>query len=351
MTASAVNPFNESPGIPIQAGDHLGLGATGGLNMMCFIGPQMSDTTAATPSDTALGNHSLMGGTTFQRVAVEATIEPDADGDLFGDETQDQCPTDATAQGICPVAGDGDADGVPNGSDNCNGVANPGQENNDGDSQGDACDLDDDNDGVADANDNCQFVVNGDQGNADGAADGGNACDEDDDNDGIVDAADPFPLDPSNGGLEGLPTAGADTLNGTLGSDLICGLGGDDVIDGLQGDDTIFGDQCNNARRAVDDGNDTIDGSEGNDKLHGSGGNDTLNGNEGNDSLFGGPGNDKLNGGPGKNSYRGDDGNDSVNAANKVKGESVDCGKGKKDKATVDKKDKPKKNCEKVKVK
>ncbi len=32
---------------------------------------------------------------------VQATIEPDADGDGFGDETQDQCPSQKTTQGPC----------------------------------------------------------------------------------------------------------------------------------------------------------------------------------------------------------------------------------------------------------
>jgi hypothetical protein len=32
---------------------------------------------------------------------VQASIEPDADGDGFGDETQDQCPTQRTTQGPC----------------------------------------------------------------------------------------------------------------------------------------------------------------------------------------------------------------------------------------------------------
>jgi hypothetical protein len=30
-------------------------------------------------------------------------VEPDADHDGFGDETQDQCPTDKTTQGPCPA--------------------------------------------------------------------------------------------------------------------------------------------------------------------------------------------------------------------------------------------------------
>ncbi len=44
----------------------------------------------------------------------------------------------------------------------------------------------------------------------------------------------------------------------------------------------------------------------------------------------------------------GEDGDDKIDVANKVKGERINCGAGKKDKATVDKGDKPKKNCEKV---
>jgi hypothetical protein len=35
---------------------------------------------------------------------LNADIEPDADADGFGDETQDLCPTDASTQGACPVA-------------------------------------------------------------------------------------------------------------------------------------------------------------------------------------------------------------------------------------------------------
>ena len=88
-----------------------------------------------------------------------------------------------------PPPPDSDGDGVPDASDNCPNTANAGQENNDGDSQGDACDPDDDNDGVVDGTDNCPLVANPDQTNTDGDAQG-DACDDDDDNDGVVDAQD-----------------------------------------------------------------------------------------------------------------------------------------------------------------
>lgn len=136
------------------------------------------------------------------------------------------------------VAGDVDGDGVPDAFDNCRGIANPQQEDSDGDAIGDICDLDPfdatnvedaDADTVADPFDNCPSDANLDQANADGDAVGdlcdplpedpgnngdsdadgaGDAVDncvlvpngqqEDADSDGIGDACDLQPLDPSN---------------------------------------------------------------------------------------------------------------------------------------------------------
>jgi Tol biopolymer transport system component/acetyltransferase-like isoleucine patch superfamily enzyme len=82
---------------------------------------------------------------------------------------------------------DTDDDGVLDGADNCQSIANGGQENNDGDALGDACDPDDDNDTVADGVDNCLFDANPLQ--EDNEPDGiGDICDPDDDNDGVLDA-------------------------------------------------------------------------------------------------------------------------------------------------------------------
>jgi uncharacterized repeat protein (TIGR01451 family) len=44
--------------------------------------------------------HTYMSGGA-QVIDVAASVEPDADHDGFGDETQDACPTDATTQGVC----------------------------------------------------------------------------------------------------------------------------------------------------------------------------------------------------------------------------------------------------------
>jgi len=62
---------------------------------------------------------------------------------------------------------DVDADTTPNGEDNCPYLANPDQANNDGDSEGDACDPDDDNDGIPDESDQCPFQGEDNDGAAD----------------------------------------------------------------------------------------------------------------------------------------------------------------------------------------
>jgi hypothetical protein len=72
---------------------------------------------------------------------------------------------------------DYDDDTILDTEDNCQLVPNTDQANNDGDTQGDACDPDDDNDTVADGDDNCPFVANLDKRDTD--QDGrGNACDD-----------------------------------------------------------------------------------------------------------------------------------------------------------------------------
>jgi hypothetical protein len=272
------------------------------------------------------------GSTTYstphygRELQVQGVIEPDADGDHYGDQTQDSCPSSpAVHKGPCP---DADGDGVPDASDACPTQSDAGAPRNPRNGcPADPIPPDADGDGIPDSADSCPIV-------SDATA----------------------PRSPRNGcpadNPTGQPTAGNDTLTGNNGPNVICGLGGDDVLNGLGGNDTLFGDACGAKTKQIigatvgKGGNDVLNGGDGNDTLYGAGGNDTLNGGNGNDRLFGGDGNDTLNGGPGINTYSGGRGNDTVNARNGRK-ETVDCGPGK-DTATVDKKDTTK-GCETVK--
>jgi len=102
------------------------------------------------------------------------------------------CPLNSEI--VIAIFTDDDNDGVLDKNDNCVGVPNPDQADNDQDGLGDVCDPDDDNDGVLDANDNCPFDANADQADFDFDV-LGDVCDPDDDNDGVLDANDNCPFD------------------------------------------------------------------------------------------------------------------------------------------------------------
>lgn len=53
------------------------------------------------------------------QVPIQGVIEPDADGDGFGDQTQDQCPGQAGTSNGCVPPPDADGDGIPDANDAC----------------------------------------------------------------------------------------------------------------------------------------------------------------------------------------------------------------------------------------
>jgi hypothetical protein len=83
--------------IPVRAGDVIGLA-------VMTMGPCLNTTgnLQYVAGDAAVGStqtYSSGAGT----LDVAATVEPDADGDGYGDETQDGCPAQASTQGPCAL--------------------------------------------------------------------------------------------------------------------------------------------------------------------------------------------------------------------------------------------------------
>jgi hypothetical protein len=89
--------------IPVQAGDRFGpIGIEVDSPVYCFTGNEGDHTWAYNGSVGVGSSHTFIASTQV-RVALVAVIEPDKDGDGYGDETQDKCPQSAAYQGPCPA--------------------------------------------------------------------------------------------------------------------------------------------------------------------------------------------------------------------------------------------------------
>ena len=88
---------------PILAGDHVGI-EVGPASQVSLTQPSPMGATAAAWLATTDGSTAAPVVTVDGVFAYNADVEPDADGDGFGDETQDQCPANASTQGPCPPA-------------------------------------------------------------------------------------------------------------------------------------------------------------------------------------------------------------------------------------------------------
>jgi hypothetical protein len=105
-TASQLNTYTDVS-IPVQTGDVIGLYPGSAVFEAHFL--RTVDESAGfggvlhagdlAPNDT----DSFTGPFSYQ-FDVSAKLEPDADHDGFGDETQDQCPTNASTQGACSAS-------------------------------------------------------------------------------------------------------------------------------------------------------------------------------------------------------------------------------------------------------
>jgi hypothetical protein len=94
--------------VPVQAGDRLSLFGSGEGSS------EVKTLICTTAEENLIGGFGGNGGGPGSsnpyielpenfRVPLSATIEPDADGDGYGDETQDKCPQSAAVQTACPV--------------------------------------------------------------------------------------------------------------------------------------------------------------------------------------------------------------------------------------------------------
>jgi Ca2+-binding RTX toxin-like protein len=119
---------------------------------------------------------------------------------------------------------------------------------------------------------------------------------------------------------------GRDLLRGRAGNDCLFGGEGADVLDGDGGDDTVSG----------GDGRDRLFGGAGNDRVLGGAKGDELHGDAGNDQLFPGSGRDRAWGGAGNDLISARDGSRDV----------IDCGAGL-DRVTADRRDRLR-GCERV---
>lgn len=103
---SGVNTF--ATRIPIQAGDRIGLFANSQFGAL-FCAETAETETPGNSIGFVLGTPTvgstatLAGSVPDSLVPAAVVIEPDADGDGFGDETQDACPQSAAVQVACPV--------------------------------------------------------------------------------------------------------------------------------------------------------------------------------------------------------------------------------------------------------
>jgi hypothetical protein len=99
MKFQGVNSYQAR--VPIQPGDVLGLG--GSFTFVCEP-PDPAETASLVLGTPPLGSTIKTEPPSPEaQVPVTAKIEPDVDGDGYGDETQDKCPQSAAYQTACPV--------------------------------------------------------------------------------------------------------------------------------------------------------------------------------------------------------------------------------------------------------
>jgi len=249
VTAGTVHTF--AVRIPVRPGDRLGLSSDTDTVQVAYQTFNPADQFGFLPvdSDPQPGTIVMQDGRPAEgyRVDVAATVESDADGDGFGDDSQDRCPTGAATQGSCPggyalpaFAGCSPKVGnVLRGTASANTIT-----------------------GTARAD---RIFAGAGNDRVDGLA-----------------GADCIDLG-----------AGSDRAQGGSGDDLAVGGPGRDRLSGGTGDDRLRG-SSGSDRISGAGGRDSIDGGSGNDLMTGGPGSDRLAGRGGRDHISAGAGNDRI---------------------------------------------------------
>jgi Ca2+-binding RTX toxin-like protein len=291
-TLPAETENDRSVRIPVAGGEILGFYYAGTKGASCGGGPvgrviygregnaQPGDTDAYEPEGSG-------------RLPISSVLEPDADKDGFGDESQDGCPTNASTQGQCPpppscpvgtspgvtcqtVAGVTTIRGTA-GSDRIIGTA--GRD-------------------VVLCGDGADTVTTGAGNDEVRCGAGADTIDAGVGNDVVLGELGNDKLLGGPGADRLLGGDDQDRLSGGSGKDTASAGDGRDIVGGGSGNDKLNG-NAGADRVSGDSGSDSVKGSSGNDRLFGGSGRDRISGGSGRDRLAGGTGRDKLAGGPG----------------------------------------------------
>jgi Ca2+-binding RTX toxin-like protein len=349
--------------LPVEAGDQIGIdgagtpaafGGSGATDLVGYDPPGQTFADGETRAADAAGGADLL---------VNADIEPDADGDGYGDESQDACPSDAARRTACDtdlalgatgpeygVVGQGSVheysvrtarDGatgvvvtitVPSGAAVLAASASTGTCTTEGATV--RCAV-----GTLFAGRTATVAVTVTRSAPGALATTGRVSTEGSDPNMGNDAASwstqftPPSLAPPSVALPN--PACANTIRGTRDDDVLVGTVFGDRMIGAQGSDLLRaggGDDCleGGSNSDVLDGavgNDRLLGGLGRDRLLGGPGNDVLTAGHGPDYLTGSMGDDVLNPGKGRDRAVGGAGNDTINARDRTR-DSIDCGPG-----------------------
>lgn len=102
VTAMGGKPNQFPARIPVAAGVNFGLASDDAIPY-CTTESE-GDVFGRFDAEVPVGGKAKPAGIEdFSLLALVVVVEPDADGDGYGDETQDKCPQSATTQGTCPA--------------------------------------------------------------------------------------------------------------------------------------------------------------------------------------------------------------------------------------------------------